>query len=58
MRPLHSKEFENLKKWRAEGHDSHTVSTDDVDNLIATVEMLKDEIEILKRRINEKEKRT
>ena len=51
MRPLHNKEFENLKQWRAGGHESHTVSTD-----IATVEMLKGEIEILKREINEKEK--
>ena len=57
MRPLHNKEFENLKQWRAEGHESHTVSTDDVDSLIATVVMLTDEIEILKRKLNEKEKR-
>lgn len=58
MRPLHNKEFENLKQWRSGGHESHTVSTDDVDSLIATVEMLKGEIETLKREINEKEKRT
>jgi len=56
MRPLYNKEFENLKQWRSGGHESHTVSTDDVDSLIATVEMLTSEIEMLKREINEKEK--